>query len=379
MNDKRLKLGGLTWWRYNYGSILQAYALQEKLNSYKNVDYEIICQYGKKVVSASNLFDKLKRYGVYVTFKKIVWKFSLKKLRNRNRKIQVFMDQYLHVSLREFKEDDMKEANQFYDGFVCGSDQIWNPELVSLDSVYWLGFAEKNKLKIAYAPSLGVDNVGIEQAKNIAHNLNDFNAISTREESGTKLINSILGEEKCKTVLDPTMLVERKLWDVLSEKKLFEDDYIFVYMLRGTKKQRKLIESFAQKIGLKIVTMPFLDSERIELYDFKFGDYKLWDADPTEFISAIRYAKYVITDSFHSTVFSCLYHRTFYVFPKIGKAQVSRLTGLQKMFEIPSRMITENMNVEDLLKMSSIDWKKVDTILKEKRCKSVRYLDDIFS
>lgn len=377
MNEKKLKIGGLTWWRYNYGSILQAYALQQKLNSYENVDYEIICQYGKKVASTSNLIDKLQRYGLFVTLKKAVWKFGLKKLRKRNSKIQLFMDQNLRVSEMEFKENDMQEANRFYDGFVCGSDQVWNPQLTEMDSIYWLGFAEKGKLKFSYAPSVGVDAFSEEQEKQIRENLMSFRKVSTREETSTELINRAMGKKCCTTVLDPTLMVDRALWDKLSDKKIYDEPYIFVYMLRGTKSQRKLIEMFAKKVGLKIVTMPFLDTERIELYDFKFGDYKLWDADPAEFIEAIRYAKYVITDSFHSSVFSCLYHRTFYVFPKIGKSQLNRLTGVQKMFEIPSRMITEGMTADDLLQMPDINWVKVDEILKEKRCESRKYLDEI--
>lgn len=374
-----MKIGGLTWWRYNYGSILQAYALQEELNDREGIEYEIICQYGKKVASVSNLKDKLKRFGIKTTLKRAFWKFGFRKLRSRNVKIQKFMDKNLKVSNREYSEENIGEANKYYDGFVCGSDQVWNPQLVETDSIYWLSFAKPGKLKFSYAPSVGVDSFTPEQKRQICKNLAGFKGISTREESSTRLINKAMGTDCCITVLDPTLMTSRTRWDRLSEKRIYKEPYVFVYMLRGTRNQRKLIEAFAQKVGLKIVTMPFLDSERIELYDFKFGDYKLWDADPAEFISAIRYAEYVITDSFHSTVFSCLYHKTFYIFPKIGKAQVSRLTDLQKMFKIQSRMITENMTVDDLMKMPNIDWEKVDIILEEKRRKSVKYLDDVFA
>lgn len=372
-----MKLGGVTWWRYNYGSILQAYALQEKLNSYEHVDYEIICQYGKKVASTSNLIDKLQRYGIFMTMKKIVWKFGIRKLRERNKNIQLFIDQNLHVSKIEFRENNMQEANRFYDGFVCGSDQVWNPQLVGMDSIYWLGFAEEGKLKFSYAPSIGVDTFSEEEQNQIRKNLMSFQKISTREEMSTGLINKAMGKKCCRTVLDPTLMIDRSLWDKISDKRIWDEPYIFVYMLRGTKSQRKLIERFAEKVGLKILTIPFLDTERIELYDFKFGDYKLWAADPAEYISAIRHAEYVITDSFHSSVFSCLYHRNFYWFPKIGKAQLNRLIALQKMFGISNRMITPDMTSDDLLQLPDIKWEKVDRILSEKRRESNKYLDEI--
>lgn len=373
-----MKLGGLTWWRYNYGSILQAYAFQEELNRRENIEYEIICQYGKKVISVSNLKDKLRRFGLKKTMKRVVWKFGFKKLRARNTKIQKFIDENLRVSDREYTEENIYEANRFYDGFVCGSDQVWNPQLTATDSIYWLSFAAPGKLKFSYAPSVGVDNFTPEQEKQIRKNLTGFKSISVREESSARLICEVIGKDCCEAVLDPTLLISRTRWDKMSEKRLCAEPYIFVYMLRGTKGQRKLIEIFSKKTGLKIVTMPFLDTERIELYDFKFGDYKLWSSDPAEFISAIRYAEYVITDSFHSTVFSCLYHRTFYIFPKIGKAQVNRLIELQNILGISSRIITEDMTADDLLGMSDIDWEKTDFMLEEKRRRSMKYLDGVF-
>lgn len=372
-----MKIGGLTWWRYNYGSILQAYALQSKLNEFPDVDYEIICQYGKKVASVSNLKDKLKRIGVMATAKRVIWKFGLRKLRSRNARIQKFMDENLKVSEKEYSMDTMEQANEVYDGFVCGSDQVWNPELVATDSIYWLGFAKPGKLKFSYAPSVGVNSLTDEQTKAIVNNLKDFKAISTREAGGTELINKALGEDRCVTVLDPTLMVDRKLWDKLSASPLYNQKYIFVYMLRGTKKQRKLIEEFARNKNLPIVTMPFLDSEKIELYDFSYGDIKLWDADPSDFIKAIRYAEYVFTDSFHSMVFSSLYHTDFFTFPKIGKAQLNRVTGLQDMLKIKGRMITENTEIDDIEKIEKINWDTVDEILNEKRAESRSYIENV--
>lgn len=373
-----MKLGGLTWWRYNYGSILQAYALQEELNSRDDVNYEILCQYGKKIASASNLKDKLKRYGVMATIKRIVWKFGLKRLRNRNRKIQAFVDEYLRVSEEQYSSESIADANTKYDGFVCGSDQIWNPELVGMDSIYWLGFAETGKLKFSYAPSVGVDKFSDSQRNNLIRNLRDFKAISAREESSAQLINAALGAEKCVTVLDPTLLVEKDMWDNLSTKRMINEPYMFVYMLRGTKIQRQFIEKVAKKLKLKIVTMPFLDTEKIEIYDFVFGDYKIWDADPAEFISLIRYADFVMTDSFHSMVFSCIYHRPFYTFPKIGKAQINRVRAFQQMLGLEDRMLDETRKIDNLLTNGEIDWERVDAVIRQKREFSQKYLDSVF-
>ncbi|MCC8155798.1 MAG: polysaccharide pyruvyl transferase family protein [Oscillospiraceae bacterium] len=368
-----MKLAGLTWWRNNYGSILQAYALQEEINNFVNVEYEIINQYGKKNASADNLLDKLKTVGIKKTFKRMFWKFTVPNLRSRGKKLQKFVDDNLKLSSRQYNETNIYDANSVYDGFVCGSDQIWNTTLAGTDSMYWLSFAETNKIKFSYAPSIGVERLEPDDANKIRKNLHSFNGVSCREKSGSDLINSVLNDEICETVLDPTMLVDLKLWNDICTPRKYKDRYIFAYFLRGTAEQRKMVERFAHEKDLKIVTMPFLETEYTVWYDIKFGDYKFWDASPEEFISVIRYADYVFTDSFHSTVFSCLYHVPFVIFPKKGKAQMSRLQGLLDLLGIDDRIIQNEKMIEQIT-LNIIDWEQVDNKLTVERKKSSEYL-----
>ena len=356
-----MKVGIITWWRNNYGSILQALALQQKLNQYNDLQYEIICQFGKKATSVDNFFDKIKSVGLAETCKRVFWKVAFKGLRLRNKKMQQFVDKNLKVSNQQYNEHDIADSNKYYDTYICGSDQIWNPDLVPTDSMYWLPFVEKGKNKIAYAPSLGVSTVTEKQKEQIKTNLSSFKA-----------------EKKCEAVLDPTMLIERKFWDTISENKIYNEKYIFAYMLRGTAKQRKYIEKLAREKNLKIVSIPFLDYEKIDLYDLKFGDYKLWDADPAEFISAIRHAEYVFCDSFHCIVFSILYHRPFFVFPKVGadgkikESQISRMKDLLELTGIKNRILFENI-VADL--DAEINWDNSDREIQKARSDSEQYLE----
>lgn len=372
-----MKLAGLTWWRNNYGSILQAYALQEELNSYDNVDYEIINQYGKKIASFDNLLDKLKNVGIKNTCQRIIWKFGFKKVRERNIHIQSFVDQKLRISKQIYNEDTIDKANRIYDGFVCGSDQIWNPTITKTNEMYWLGFAPKNKLKFSYAPSVGVNAFTQSQEMDIKLRLETFDGISCREEVGTNLLNHFC-DNRCITVLDPTLLVDNQTWTSLYKEVKVDKPYIFVYLLRGSKSQRKLIELFAKNKGLIIVTIPFLESEHAVLYDFKFGDIKYWDCGPEDFISLIRGATYVFTDSFHSTIFSCINHKEFFIFPKSGKAQMNRLIDLQSMLGIENRIINNMIDIERVLSQK-IDWHDVDNRILEKRKVSKQYLDRVLS
>lgn len=373
-----MKVGIITWWRNNYGSILQALALQQKLNQYNDLQYEIICQFGKKATSVDNVFDKIKSVGLAETCKRVFWKVAFKGLRLRNKKMQQFVDENLKVSNQQYNEHDIADSNKYYDTYICGSDQIWNPDLVPTDSMYWLPFVEKGKNKIAYAPSFGASTVTEKQKEQIKANLSTFKAVSCRENSGARTINQIIGEKKCEAVLDPTMLIERDYWDTISEDKIYNEKYIFAYMLRGTAAQRKYIEKIARERNLKIVSIPFLDYEKIDPYDLKFGDYKLWDANPAEFISAIRHAEYVFCDSFHCIVFSILYHRPFFVFPKVGadgkvkKSQISRMTDLLELAEIKNRILLDN---EEAGLDAEIDWNNSDKRIQKARCDSERYLE----
>ena len=373
-----MKVGIITWWRNIYGSILQALALQQKLNQYNDLQYEIICQFGKKSTSVDNVFDKIKSVGLAETCKRVFWKVAFKGLRLRNKKMQQFVDENLKVSNQQYNEHDIADSNKYYDTYICGSDQIWNPDLVPTDSMYWLPFVEKGKNKIAYAPSFGASTVTEKQKEQIKANLSTFKAVSCRENSGARTINQIIGEKKCEAVLDPTMLIERDYWDTISEDKIYDEKYIFAYMLRGTAAQRKYIEKIARERNLKIVSIPFLDYEKIDPYDLKFGDYKLWDANPAEFISAIRHAEYVFCDSFHCIVFSILYHRPFFVFPKVGadgkvkKSQISRMTDLLELAEIKNRILLDN---EEADLDAEIDWNNSDKRIQKARCDSERYLE----
>lgn len=369
-----MKLGGITWWRNNYGSILQAYALQKFLREDMKQDYVIINQYSGKMMSVDNLVDKLKTIGIKNTVKRLVGRFGLPKLRKRVEALQKFVDNNLIVSNKVYSEDNIDQANDIFDGFLCGSDQIWNPANVALDSMYWLCFAKPGKIKIAYAPSIGLSEADKEQKNRIRENLKSFNAISSREESGKRLINQILDSDVCQTVLDPTLIVERELWDNLSNNNNIGEKYIFAYLLRGTVQERKRIERFAKQKNMRIVSMPFLDGENLVLYDFKFGDIKLWSSGPDDFIRAIRYAEYVFTDSFHCMVFSCIYHKTFFTFPKKGKMQMSRIEGLQELLGVGSRIITDEITDEKLDAMLEIDWRIVDSNIGKYRDESRQFL-----
>jgi len=371
-----MKIAGITWWRNNYGSILQALAFQTIMNNYTDIEYEIINQYGKKINSFDNLLQKLKSQGIIKTTQKIIFRFGIKKLHKRTLVLQHFIDEYLITSKDTYTERTIAKATDYYDGFVCGSDQIWNPSLTSISSMYWLRFAGKDKVKFSYAPSIGTTSLTDHQKKEIADALSSYAGISCREQSGSKLLNSFI-KIKCQTVLDPTMVVDRSVWDYVTSKRANKQNYVFAYLLRASKAERKYIEEYAKENSVCIVTIPFLEPDHIVWYDWTFGDIKLWNAGPYDFINAIRYADTVFTDSFHCIIFSILYHKNYFCFPKAGTHQMTRLVELHKMFHINNRILNLTDGKDTIKHFEKVDWETVDLILAQKRADSINYLNSI--
>lgn len=367
-----MKVGGITWWSHNYGSILQAYALQEVLKSFDGVEYEIINQYGGNPRSFGNFLSLCKKLGLKEVFRKICRKLH-PRLNARDKSIAEFISDRMNL-FNGFNEDNIDLANGRYECFICGSDQIWNPTLISPSNrLYWLNFADAGKHKIAYAPSVGVSRFNAEESLVIKKNLSTFSALSCRESSGTRALNEALGKNSCVTVLDPVMLVDRALWDGISGKAVIKQPYLFAYMLRTNKARVKKTEEIARANNLDILTIPRLEKDGLGCSNF--GDYRLWSASPAQFISAVRHAGLVVTDSFHCTAFSCLYHKNFLVFPKLGNPQLTRIEDLQNLFGISSRIIEESTSMAAMPR-ESIDWERFESILRQTKNTSYEFLEN---
>lgn len=371
------KIAGITWWKSNYGSILQAFALNKVINNMEIVDYEILQQFSVNSFSLKSLFAYIKKDGIIKTIHNIKKRFGNRKLRDRKSKCEEFILNNMNISEKEYNPTDLKTIENDYDGFICGSDQIWNPTFTnSSSSIYWLNFSN-SKLKIAYAPSIGTTKIEEPLRNEIKEALKAFKAISCREQVGTNLINEILDDDICKTVVDPTLLLTRDDWDSLITEQIVKGEYVFSYILRGNDEQRQMVKRFAKERGLKLVTIPFLEADYCSKLDGKYADINFTNASPQEFINLIKYSKYVFTDSFHCMVFSCIYHRTFFSFNKKGKNQMLRINDFQKWFCIGNRVVN---NLEDISSLLKVDmdpvWNKFEQRVNEERKKSMMFLNN---
>lgn len=343
----------------NYGANLQAYALCEVLKSF-NIDAEQVSYCDNTIIKkiASNL---------------LIRKRSSKRLIGLNKRknaIKRFRESIPHSKV--YYRNTIEKANAHYDGFIVGSDQVWNPSW--LTRAYTLEFADANKLKVSYAASIGKNTLTEEEKRVFKKILEHFDYISVREPESIELLSG-LTQKSVSWALDPTMIIGKDSWDAICAPKLIDEDYMFCYFLKDNQKTRDVASDYANKHQLKIVTIPHL-SYIYRKCDDGFGDYQLYDIDPTDFISLIRYAKYVFTDSFHAAVFSHLYKREFVVFSQTGQQSMVRMNSLTEMFGTQERHIfdDEKFRTEIIESLKPIDYTKPNERYNRMKEQSINFI-----
>ncbi len=329
----------------NYGAILQTWALQKVLKDY-NLETGVINYHPDNI---DGLYDpmKLKRglsrsllgFKLYIRNRKSLIRY--KKFQSfRNNKLNLIGD------YRTYKE--LLSAGLKLDAYIVGSDQVWNPTHINgFNPAYYLEFAETGSRKISYAASLGSDYIAPKHRKAMEKALKSFTNISVRERSVETAISELAGKP-VEVVLDPTLLLKREDYDEIKVKSNIKEPYILVYSIE---KNPQLI-SFANKIsvalGLPIIQRRPGQGLMNQLEPF-------YTADAGEFLGLIESAEYVITNSFHGTVFSVLYGRPFVsmLHTDTGK----RTEDLLKDLGLSSHILydLEDYNNFDIFKLDNIE------------------------
>ena len=338
----------------NYGGILQTYALQEKLRSLGHDPITFL--YNRHTwfwwIKNSILVTMLKMLG-----KRVEYYPSPSKVRSNNRGFRKFISEHISCS-KEFSSYKSSLCAGL-DAIVVGSDQVWRPmyNKYSLPDMF-LRFTHTSQItRLSYAASLGTDRweFSPEQTKVCSTLLSKFNAVSVREDSGVSLCEQYLNYPNAHHVLDPTLLLSRSHYLSLCKNvPVSSSSFIFVYLLDRTPEKTKFINEIAKNKNLSVL--------------FLSADEKVKSTDTIEgWLSMFRDAKYVITDSFHGTVFSIIFHRDFNVFCNQSRGN-ARIDSLLKLFALENRLITDNVNLE------CIDWTSVDDVLNVNKEKSIRFL-----
>jgi len=350
---------------YNYGSVLQTYALQSVLEDmghdvnvidYRSEDFDIYRIVPKKVNKRSILF-----FARALCF--------LPRYLRRRRNYQKFWKNYLHLTKTCYTAGEVKKLNPMFDTFICGSDQIWNLDVTKgVDPVYFLEFADDNKRKVAYAPSTGKTSFSKDYSKEIEHAVKRFDYLSVRESASIDLLSTVTNS-KIECVLDPTLLLDVDRYPISKPKNQPEGKYIFVYMLGTSKALIDYSRELSRKTGL-----PILYITRNENFHFSkdFGGKDMFGASPEEFLYLLSHAEYVLTSSFHATVFSVLYEKKFCVFHREN-------TGIRTMEFIDALGISERAYNDGFDIDAVIEYEKVRERINNMKAYSLDFLYNALS
>lgn len=366
----RHKVGLMTCFVDNYGACLQAYALQQTIIKSGN-DVDIIKYIGEQGYEPDRGWKKWIRNPLFRWVRKktnLNYNFYCE----RKEAFDLFRDNYLKfssISFHSFKE--LKNKANSYDMFVCGSDQIWNPNLYHGNNPsYYLDFAQKGKKRIAYAPSLGISKVPTEYQESMRELLNRMDVLSSREKTGSNIVEELCGR-KCRTVLDPTLLLTREEWNTIIEKPSVTKKYIFCYVFGDQEYIGRFIRKVREKTQLPILAIPFSERERTS--DFQ----EVKGAGPQDFVRLIQYASLVITDSFHATAFSCNLNTPFYCLLRNRDGDKnnmnSRVLDLLSMLKLEDRLITGDGDISNNISLD-VDFSLSNKILSEKRDEDMKFL-----
>ena len=347
----------------NYGSALQSWALSQAINKVPNCKSMLI-DYCPDVLKNldplnpfANMWDKDEE-------SRRMCELTLPAIRKNYKKFDKFYKTRFDKTKNKYTSENfnnvMVENN--IDGFVCGSDTIFCiDEFKGFDDGYYANYpCMKNGYSVAYAASFGDAHFNDDTYRILYDRLNNFKAIGLRENAMVDYVrnNVSIPVEK---VIDPTLLLTSKEYDVLAEDRLIKEKYVLLYARRYNKKMEEYADKIAKENGWKVVEISLraTNADRHQMF---------YEAGVEEFLSLVKNAEVVVTNSFHGAIFSVQYKRPFYVFSR--EQCDSKIDEVLQLFGLRDRlMINGEENVA-----SNINWDDVHKRIDEARNQAFDFL-----
>lgn len=376
-----MKIGILTQPLHNnYGGLLQCYALQTILKRLGHDAWIVNRDYEKKNTSKWRIFVHYAKQIVKRAMgRKSVRLLDIQKLVYIKKNTSYFVSKYIGPQTEHIRNSAFLRKCHLkhrFEAYIVGSDQVWRPSCSPCITNYFLDFFSPNEKvkRIAYAASFGVDEweFSKEETKACRELLQNFDAVSVREDSATSLCTKYLNRKDALHVLDPTMLLEKLDYIALveKEKEPKNSGTLFYYILDESEEKKQVIAEIARKVKstpfTKLPECRVLSAENLEnrLEECVYPTVTAW-------LRAFIDAEMVVTDSFHGCVFSIIFNKPFWV---IGNKErgMARFNSLLSTFDLQERLITSKDLPFDVTK--SIDWQKVNNIRRDWQVKSINFL-----
>ena len=379
-----MKVGILTILNVNnYGAELQCCALYRKLQQL-GYDAEVINYlFG---IHPEHVFDGEKR-SVPIPLKQLIkvkllpvvqnmfCMFHQKNKRLRNKRFDEFHAKYNHLTSTVYPSvKSLYEAKFNYDVLCIGSDQVWNYMKGYSLEPFFACFDKNNTKKITYASSIGLSSLSVEAEQVFKKELASFASISVREQQASEILEKLLNR-KIDVVLDPTLILNKQEWiEVAKYDMCPKEKYLLVYIV--TIKPCDYVLTLARHIA-KQRNLKILRICRDAYPEHSGGDVEeILTAGPSDFVGLFSKAEFVVTNSFHGTVFSINFSKPFYSVIKSHHSTNSRLTSILKKLGLEDRIVPVG---SQLPMISDIDFSNPSAKLEAERKLSIEYIKKALS
>lgn len=370
----------------NYGSVLQAYALQSTLNKLgfqvEIIDYSI---HHSLTVLLGYAIHAYREQGLRLLSTSI-FHYMIEFFQQKIGKLSIhdsccipmpgifneFRGNHLLLSKESYSPRKLKLNPPDYDIYISGSDNVWlldNRYGISDGGArYYLDFVPENKTTISYAPSMGDPNVSDMHLGRFKSLLENIDFLSVRETSTAEFIGRVIGR-MVKTVCDPTLLLSREEWDLLLPEKVLlpsEKHYLLVYVahpLDFDSPAFQFSRYISQKLGLEVINIG---------YYFIEGKLAYSNVTVSDFLMYFKNASLVVTNTFHGTIFSIIYRKGFYAFkPSAGPTRIRDLLSIVGLSE---RLVQSDLEAQKL--SPELNYRDVEGKIQKFRCDSLLWLQN---
>lgn len=344
----------------NYGSALQTWALHQAIK--KTDCTPVLVDYCPDILADKDPLNPYKNMWDQSDEAKKMVQLTLPAIRVNYEKFNRFYHERFERSKNEYTSENFNEiTREGIERFVCGSDTIFCPDEFGIDDGYYANYDVMRGNSVSYAASFGDPHFTDETYPLLNQRILNFKALGIRE----NLMVPYLKEHTnvpVQRVIDPTLLLTGVEYETIIAGQQLKDKYILLYSRRYSPKMEAYAEQLAKEKGLKIVDIS------LRAINAEKGHIMRYDAGVEEFLSLVKRAEYIVTNSFHGMIFSVQFRRPFVIFSR--EQCDNKIEEILSLFGLSDRIMIEGTE-----KFKPIDYDEVHKRIDIARNESLEFLN----
>ena len=342
----------------NYGSALQTWALHQAMK--KLGAHPVLVDYCPDILADKKPLDPYRNMWDKDGESKRMVELTLPAIRVNYEKFDRFYHDRFDRTKKAYTSADFESVTEEVDSFVCGSDTIFCPDEFGFDDGYYANYPCMRGNSVAYAPSFGDPHFSGEDYLILNERLQNFKAIGLREQMMVPYVRDHV-TVPVEKVIDPTLLLAQEDYDALAAERIVKEPYLLLYARRYDPKMEAFAEKTAAEKGLKIVEIS------LRATNAEKGHLMFYEAGVEEFLSLVKHAGCIITNSFHGMIMSVQYRRPFVIFSR--EQCDTKITELSELFGLSDRMLINGSE-----RYAPIDYDRVHKRISQARDKALDFL-----